>query len=286
MLLSPFRTEALLHSLDSVSLARVKEQIRILDTDEDILISSYIQTSTAFLELWTGYDMMPAGYIAYFNGCTNCRTIYLLAKRPFNSITKIEVLQEGIYVELTTDQYVVTDKTWQVEICIDDDVEIDCDVENGCQTIPESVKIEYTTGLTNVIVISDITTTTLGTPNLATELLASAHNLKINDQIINSDTTTTQYDGTFTVTITSAVEFTFLYSGTDPGNISVGNCTIPLIPRQLELAIMQMVAKMYRNRGDCCDECGDVPCMAQALARQFKRVQIRGIGRINVCSCG
>lgn len=286
MLLSPFRTEALTHSLNSVSLARVKEQIRILDTDEDTLISSYIQTATAFLELWTGYDLMPASYIAFFNACTNCRTTYLLAKRPFNSITKIEVLQEGIYVELNTTQYVVTERTWETEVCIDDDVEIDCDVENGCQTIPESVKIEYTTGLTKVIVISDITTTTPGTPNIATELLASAHDLKTNDQIINSETTTTEYDGTFTVTVTSAVELTFEYSGSDPGNITVGNCTIPLIPRQLELATMQMVAKMYRNRGDCCDECGDVPCMAQSLAKQFRRYRIRGVGRIIVCTCG
>ena len=42
-------------SLQSVSLERVKEQLRILDNDEDTLLLGYIEAATGFLEQWTGY---------------------------------------------------------------------------------------------------------------------------------------------------------------------------------------------------------------------------------------
>lgn len=286
MILDPKRVEVSDHSLESVSLEGVKEHLRLLDDDEDNLLLSYVQSATGFLEPWTGYHMMPATLLAFFNSCNSCRPLYRLLGRPFNAVSKIEVLQDDVYVEITSSQYSIDQQTWETIICINNDVEIDCSVENGCQTNTEPVKITYTTGNRRTVAVSEIETVTLGTPNIAKVTLAAAHGLSNFDQVILSDTGAIAYDGTFTATIAGANIFTIRYLGADPGTKNAGTCTIPEIPPSLELAIKQMVASMYQNRGDCSDKCGQIPCSAQNLAKQFRKYIVRGAGPTHVCCCG
>jgi hypothetical protein len=282
MIIKPKRIEQSNHSLDSVSLARVKEQLRILDSDEDALIQSYINAATLSMEGWTGYDILTADYINYYDlpCCQTCCQVYQISGRPFDTVTAVEVLQDGVMTALTTAEYTVSVEQWRTLVDIDGDVVID----DGEDDI-DQIKISYGTGKYNTIALTQIETTTVGTPNIATVTLPSAHNMKTNDQTIISGSGTTEYDGTFTVTVTSAVAFTYEYLGSDPGISVIGNCIIPLVPRDLELAIMQMVASMYENRGDCSDSCGEVPCMSQKLARRYRQYIVRSAGASCDCTC-
>lgn len=291
MLIKPIRDVISDHSLMSVSLERVKEQLRILDSDEDTLLAQYIESSTSFLEEWTGYYMMPGLITAFYNYCSSCCLVYLMAGRPFNSISLVEVKQDGTYVAITDSDFVLTELEWETHLCINRDIQIDSQCvsfSSDCVDVVDPVKIAYNVGEFRTLQIASIVTTTSGTPNIGTVATVTAHGLKINDQVIHADTGEISYDGTFTViSITSATTYTFEYLGSAAPASVIGTVTIPEIPAQLQLAVMQMVAKMYENRGDCCDECGNVPCVSQTLAAQFKRIIIRSSTRIyNDCNCG
>ena len=285
MVLRPKRTDVLVHSLDSVSLEKAKEQLRILDNDEDDLIASYIQAATCDLEEWTGYDLMPATTLAVFNWCGSCRPVFLLSGRPFREITKVEVWQDGAYVELATTDYVISQKTWETLVCINTDVDIEVTVTDGCPDTTEPVKITYETGKVREVDVTSITTTTPGSPNLATAILDGVHDLKLYDQVILSATGKDEYNGTFTAVPTGPTTFTFTYIGSDPGAVATGLCTIPEIPPQLKLAVMMMVAAMYENRGDCADNCGKVPCKAHKMAGRYRRYNFKSTGVPYDCCC-
>lgn len=45
------------------------------------------------------------------------------------------------------------------------------------------------------------------------------------------------------------------------------------VPADVRVAIAMMVVKMIANRGDCSDECGDVPCDAQRLLMPYRPVE-------------
>lgn len=284
MILNPLRSVVSNHLLQGVSLDRVKSQLKILDTDDDVLLVQYIEAATSYAEEWMGRFILPATVEALFNSCCHCSyKKFRLSKRVFNSIVKVEVLQDALYVELTSSQYVLTQETWESFICIDDDVTIDCTIENGCQTIPETVKITYKTGEFVDISIASITSAA-GTPNIATVSTgANVHGMKTGDMVLQSLTGNDIYDGLHGVIVVSPVIYTFTYGGTAQAAVVTGTATTLQTPPQIELAIMQMVARMYENRGDCCDECGNVPCAAQKLLKQYRRYIVRGAN--SDCCC-
>lgn len=47
------------------------------------------------------------------------------------------------------------------------------------------------------------------------------------------------------------------------------------VPTDIQLAIAMMVTGMVANRGDCSDECGEVPCGAQRILTKYKPAIIR-----------
>lgn len=270
------RQEVVAHLLSSVSLERTKEQIRIYDDEEDLTLQAYIEAATCTLERWTGYDLLSADYIAYFNTCPICRPGYILSGRPLNSITKVEVYQveAADYVEVTSDDYTVSEETWETIVCISNDIEID-------STFVDPVRISYQTGKERTVNVTTITSSA----QVATCTVDDPHGLKTNDQVIIGNSGIDQFNGIFTVTVTDANIFTFTFTGTPSGAASAGLATIPEIPPQLELAVMQMVAGMYGNRGDCSDSCGDVPCGSQALAKSYRRYDVMSAGAAYDCCC-
>lgn len=288
MVLNPLRSLVSDHFLLGVSLDRVKQQLRILDDDDDALLIQYIEAATSYAEEWMGRFVLPAKVLSFFNSCCSCsHKNFRLNRRVFNSVIFVEVLQtEPIpgYTSLSNDQFKVTKETWETFVCITDDVEIDCTVENGCQTNPETVLIQYQTGEVITLPISTITSVS-GTPNIATvDLVTLDHGLKTGDVVVQQNTGASAYNGAFGVTVISSTAYTFTYEGPVAGAAVTGDLLVTQIPPQIQLAIMQMVARMYENRGDCCDECGEVPCSAQKKLKQFKRYNIRGAGA-NDCCC-
>lgn len=286
MILNPLRSVVSNHFLRGVSLDRVKEQLKILDDDDNDLLIQYIEAATCFAEEWMGRFILPATVEAIFNSCCSCSyKNYRLNKREFDAVDKIEVLQDSVYVELTTDQYTVTRETWETFVCINDDVEIDCTVENGCQTNPETVKITYHAPALITRSITSITPSGTGNNQIGTVITSTDHDLKTTDLVIQSDTGQTLFDGVFGVTVIDDVTYTFSFKGGNPSTVNTGTMTTFSVPPQIELALMQMVARMYQNRGDCCDKCGQVPCSAQALLRQYRRYIVRGAGSSHDCHC-
>lgn len=284
-LLRPMRDVLSNHSLQSVSLARVKEQLRLFDTEDDNLLVGYIESATAFLEEWSGYYMMPGLVTAFYNNCNNCRFSYLMGKRPFNSISLIEVKQDGTYVPLIDSDYFITERTWDASVCIDNSIEIDsqCNAfSSNCVDVIDPVKVAYNVGNRRTLGITSITFS----DETATASSDNPHGLKDDDLVIISDSGSNVFDGTYSVTVVDQLTFTYTILGTPAGPVTTGVLTIPEIPAQLQLAVMQMVAKMNENRGDCCDECGQVPCSSQSLAKQFRRIILRAsAGVSDVCCC-
>jgi hypothetical protein len=281
----PKRTEVISHSESSVSLERVKAQLRIEldDTDEDVLLGGYIDAATSDLEKWLGYYMLPAELLAVFDYCGCSPQCYVLEARPFFSIDKIEVLQDGSYIELTTDQYSIEKTTWETYIKICPTIDIDLtDPDNGCAVF-DQVKITYNAGDRRVLDIDAIFSTG---PNVALVAVTTEHGLSTGDRVFLSDTGVTEYDGEFVVTVGDKTHFSINYLGIGFSSSSQGTCTIPEIPSSLELAVIMMVASMYVNRGDCSDSCGDIPCVAQKLARRFRRYRVMSAGGQYGCCCG
>ena len=278
---TPLRSVVTDHSLMGISLLRLKEHLRILDDDEDALFTQYILAATSYAEEWMGRVVLPATIEAIFNSCCDCCTRnFKLTGRKFTGISKIEVWQDAAYIELTTDQYTVTQETWETFVCIDNDVEIDCTIEDGCQTQPETVKITYTVGETREVNITSI----VGAGQIGTTITDAPHGMKTGDIVIQSNTTEDVFNGEFGVTVTGPDSYTFTFVGTPAGDVAVGLATIPIIPPQINVGLLQMVTKMNANKGDCCDECGQVPCGTQKLLRQFRRYIVRGAGS-NDCNC-
>jgi hypothetical protein len=278
------RTDILNHSLKAVSLERVKEHIKVLEDDEDFLIQTYIQSATSMIEKWTGYLLMPADAESYYTeGCGCCRNGFLICLRPFISIEMVEVMQDGSYVEVDSANYTVSQMTWETVVCISSSISVDSTVD--CAV--DQVKISYKLGKTTEVSVAGITTTTLAgaSPQLATVTTTVPHLLTTYDQVSLSATGVLMYDGVFTVTVLNSTQFTIEYEGSPAGDAVTGLCTIPQIPPELQLAIMKMVGMMYSNRGDCSDDCGSIPCVAQSLASSFRRYNIMGAGASNVCYC-
>jgi hypothetical protein len=273
----PHRTEIANHSLQSLSVERAKEQLYLYDEDSDSLINRYIQSATSILENWLCYYLMPADITAYFNYCGQCSVAYLLGARPFNSLVSVEVLQGGSYVALTSEQYSLQVTDWEAHLKLCESLTVDSD----CGDV-DPIKVTYKVGKYNELSITDIT----ATENTALVTVASPHNLQNGDQVIISGTGEDDLNGTYSVTIVSATTFEYTYVGT-PGLASVtGLATIPLIPNALEQALLEMVASMFTNRGDCSDSCGPVPCSAQAKAGLYKRRIIRtNKGPVYACCC-
>lgn len=285
MVLNPLRSVVSSHLFRGVPLDKVKQQLRILDTDDDDLLIQYIESATAFAEDWMGRFVLPATVEAIFNSCCPCsHKVYRLNRRNFTSVSNIEVLQEGVYVGLTTDQYTVTQEIWETLVCIDDDVDIDCTVENGCQTNPETVKITYLCQELTSIDITNIVPSGTGDNRIGTVTTATPHGLTTTDSVIQADTGEDLFDGVFQVIVIDDTTYTFSYSGGNASTVTTGKMFTLSVPPQITLAIMQMVAAMYANRGDCSDKCGLVPCGAQRLLKQFRRYAVRGAGA-NDCCC-
>ena len=189
----------------------------------------------------------------------------------------VEVLQDGSYVPLTSEQYSVTETDWEVYITLCESVEVDSE----CGDV-DPVRISYQVGNWRKLGVDNITSV----DNTATVKTLDPHNLQNGDQVIITDTGESDLEGTFTVTVVSSTEFSYSYLGTPNLSSLTGTVTVPEIPAQLEQAILEMVASMYTNRGDCSDSCGAVPCSAQKKAAQFKRRIIRTTTRIkDVCCC-
>lgn len=287
MILNPLRSVVSNHSLMAISLDRAKSQLKILDDEDDALLTQYIEAATFYAEEWMGRFIMPATVTAFFNSCCHCSYKHFkLSKRVFNSIIFIEVLQvdpPGFYLALSSDQYVITREAWETFVCINDDVSVDCTIENGCQSNPETVLIQYQTGDFITTTITSISSVA-GTPNIATVSTGGfSHGLKTGDVVIQENTGQSQYNGAFGVTVISTTTYSFTYEGAVAGAAVTGTLIIVQIPPSIGLAISQMVARMYENRGDCSDECGNVPCSAKKLLKQFKRYIVRGAG--NDCCC-
>lgn len=265
-----------------VSLLRLKEHLRILDDDENAILTQYIQAATSYAEEWMGRVVLPATVEAFFNGCCSCGQKYFkLGERKFTGVTKVEVWQSGAYVELVEgDDYTVIEETWMAYVCLNNTISLDCTVENGCLLQPESVKITYTVGETVEVNITDIS---VG-GQIGTTTVDAPHGLTTGDIVIQSATGEDVFDGEFGVTVTGPTTYTFVFVGTPGGGVSTGLATIPIIPPQITVGLLQMVTKMNANKGDCCDKCGNVPCSTQALLRQFRRYVVRGAGR-NDCTC-
>lgn len=252
-----------------------------MDEDEDDLFTHYIQAATGYAETWMGRYLMPATLEAIFNSyCTcGCCNSFRLTGRLFNFITKIEVWNGTAYIELTTAQYTITKSTWEANVCISNEVVIDYTFDNGCQVQPETVKITYTVGDYRTVDIATITfeedvgTTTTTTP----------HDLKNGDQVIQSETGEDVFNGTFGIIVLGPSSYAFEFVGTPAGNVSEGLATIPEIPPNIELGVMQMGAAMIANKGDCSDKCGAVPCTAQKLLKQYRRYVVRSPN--NDCCC-
>lgn len=286
MILKPFRTDMSNHSYSAISVERVKEQIRLLDNDEDQLLARYVRSAVDDIEEWSGYYLFPATFTAYFDFCSQCITQYYLDKRPFYELSKVEVKKDGNYVELTSADYFLMRHKWYQMIQLKTTVDVDeSDQFEPDMIVVDPVKITYETGTRNVIAITQIETTIVSTENTATVTTALPHNLKNNDQVVISETGADDYNGTFTITKISSTKFSFQYLGTDPGIKNTGSCLIPILDPELELAILQMVADMYTNRGDCSDECGKIPCMAQSLASHHRRMNVRVGNLRSECDC-
>lgn len=278
------RTEVLSHSLDAVSLERVKEQIKVLEDDEDFLIKTYIQSAVSDLEKWAGFLLMPAILVSYYteqNG--RCRSGFTISARPFASINSVEVMQNGVYVELDSADYTVGQYTWETFVCIDSAITIDSVEDCGV----DQIKISYKIGKERAVDVSDISTITVSgdSPQIATVTTTVPHKLTSLDQVSLSATGILTYDGIFTATVLNSIQFNIEYEGEPSAQAVTGLCAIPEIPPQLQLAVMLMVSKMYANRGDCSDECGNIPCISQTLAKTFRRYNLMSAGSSNACNC-
>lgn len=56
------------------------------------------------------------------------------------------------------------------------------------------------------------------------------------------------------------------------------------VPQDIKQALKVMVAMMYNNRGDCADECGIIPCMAQKFIKKYRRILPRKSRNV-ICNC-
>ena len=304
----PYRVEVTEHSLKSVSTDRAKEQLMIYDDDSNAVIDRYIETATSLLEEWAGYFLMPAKITAYFNYCSSCCLDYVLQSRPFNSLVRISVLQDGSYVDLTSEQYSVMKGNWETVIRLCDSVEVDTE----CGDV-DQVKIEYLLGQLYTTEIHKAWFTDVAGEKTATIETSIPHGMITGDIAVISDVGVPDMEGAYSITKISSIKFSYTFiSDILPSDISnelvfygvplyfngvpieqggtvpeiIGMVTTPQIPPQLEQSVLEMTAGMYSNRGDCSDACGIVPCSAQAKASQFKRQIVRtSRGYKDACCC-
>lgn len=83
----------------AISVSDAKGFLRVLSTDEDALISSFIEASTAFAQRYTNTQIMSCSFELYMPSLSDG---FKMPKNPIKSITSIEVMNElGVYVPFT-----------------------------------------------------------------------------------------------------------------------------------------------------------------------------------------
>lgn len=274
MIFKPSRTDTLQHSLEATTLQNVKDNLRITDTEEDDLLQEYIIAATDRLEGWLGQCFRFCENISYYNFCGNCATAFLIKGTPFIGIKKFEYFTDGAYVTLADTEYFLNQNSVQTVLCLKDTIDVDDEV-------PDPVKITFFLGYNKSI---DVTSLNYADPN--SELtVTTGHGLEIDDDILNIGSDQDDFNGIFTLITADTTQLDYLVGTGLTQPTEIGLFFSEDVPTLIQIAIKQMVAKMYANRGDCCDDCGDVPCGVQKLLRGLKTMRIRTSGPVYGCCC-
>lgn len=274
MIFKPLRTEQSDHGLIPTTLDNVKSNLRVLDDEEDTLITEYIEASTERIERWLDMCFLFGRRVSYYGYCIRCATAFQIPGRPMHVVESVEVMQDGSYVTLVegTD-YEIQVERLQTLIILKQIVTIDTDV-------PDPVKITYVLGFSRLITQSNFT---FSDPTVT--VTATAHQLVTGNPVYVSGADQSEYNGIHDVTVTSADEFTYAVTGSPASPTGTIVIVGPDVPSTLQLAVKRMVAMMYANRGDCSDKCGDVPCVAQSLAKSWRKRIIRTTSVRYGCCC-
>lgn len=265
----PSRQEVITPPADlaiSLEYAKLQAAIALDDDSLDILLTTYIRAATEKAEAYTGLTFVTTEFRAFWNCFFPALKIQ---NNPNFTITEIK------YIDIDGNEQTLASTEYQV---YNDGVfAIITPVTSWPSTksnTPDAVKIDYTAGYE--IISGDITTLT-SVSQRATAITAIDHQLTNNKQVEISGANESEYSGLFIVfSVINSTSFTYAITGSPvspaTGAISFKN---RLLPADIQLAIAMMVTMMISNRGDCADECGEIPCAAQKLLIKYKPAILR-----------
>jgi hypothetical protein len=248
-----------------ISLAEIKTHLKIDGSLEDDYLNFLIASITNYAESYTKREFITKRFLTFRNTFYNS---FEIRRTKLQAVNSIKYLSNDVLETLDSNNYYITDET-----------DFACIVPEANVTFPsvdsklQAVQIDFWAGY-GILVDSAVRAS-----NIVTITTLNDHNFSNNDNIVIAGANTINGDinGSQTITVTGTKTFTYSNTGND--ETATGNITANKIPEDLKMAMLNHIAEVYSNRGDCnagnksaCD-CGsamNIPASTALIYKSYK----------------